>query len=499
MRKEKTIKNVIFTLISQIIYITCGFIIPRILIKGYGSEIYALTTSISQFLSYITLLESGVGLVVKSILYKPIAEKNEKEISSILYSAQRFFNKIALAFVIYIVILCIFYPMTKSASVFDNSMTISLIVIIALSTFFEYFIGMIYKLFLQADQKNYVISTIQVITYIVNVIFILGLTYLKFDIRIVKLTSSLIFILRPIIQILYVKKHYSINLKKCDKNFVIPSKRDGLSQHIAGIINTNTDVMLLTMFSNMANVAIYSVYMMIVSSITTLINSFATGTDAMFGDMYARNEKKKLVQVFDVYESIYMMIITIIFACTVVLIVPFVSVYTMGIEDVNYIQKLFAFLLVTAYFCQAIKGPYNSLAFDVGKFKETKKESWIEGGINIVVSLALVSKLGIVGVTIGTLCSVIYRGITFVKYISKEILERKMLISLRKIILCVLQYLCIYFICQYIIMNISSYLDWVLYGIFVFVISIVIIVTTTIICNKNIIINAKELLKRGKR
>ena len=499
MRKEKTIKNVIFTLISQIIYITCGFVIPRILIKGYGSELYALTTSISQFLSYITLLESGVGLVVKSILYKPIAEKNEKVISSILYSAQRFFNKIALAFVIYIVILCIFYPMTKSASVFDNSLTISLIVIIALSTFFEYFIGMIYKLFLQADQKSYVISIIQVITYIINVIFILGLTYLKFDIRIVKLASSLIFILRPIIQILYVRKHYNINLKKCDRNFVIPSKRDGLSQHIAGIINTNTDVMLLTMFSNMANVAIYSVYMMIVSSITTLINSFTTGTDAMFGDMYAKNEKRKLVQVFDAYESIYMMIITIIFACTVVLIVPFVSVYTMGIEDVNYIQKLFAFLLVTAYFCQAIKSPYNSLAFDAGKFRETKKESWIEVCINMIISIALISKNGIVGVAIGTLCSVIYRGITFVKYISKKILERKIWISIKKIILCVLQYLSIYFICKYIKIEISSYIDWIIYAIVVLGISTTIVGITTVIFDKKIITNVKDLLKRSKK
>ena len=80
MRKEKTIKNIMFTLLSQVIYIICGFLVPKILIKGYGSEMYALTTSISQFLAYITLLESGLGLVVKSVLYKPIAEKNEKEI-----------------------------------------------------------------------------------------------------------------------------------------------------------------------------------------------------------------------------------------------------------------------------------------------------------------------------------------------------------------------------------------------------------------------------------
>lgn len=499
MQKERTIKNIIFTLISQIVYIVCGFVVPKILIKGYGSETYALTTSITQFLAYITLLESGVGLVVKSVLYKPIAEKKQDEVSAVLYSTQKFFNKIALAFIVYIVFLCIFYPMTKSASVFDTSLTVSLIVIIALSTFFEYFIGMIYKLFLQADQKAYVISIIQVVTYIINAVIILILTYFEFDIRIVKLASSLIFILRPIIQAIYVKRHYKIDLKNCDKNYVIPSKRDGLSQHIAGIINSKTDVALLTIFSNMSNVAIYSVYMMIVSSIITLINSFTTGSDAMFGDMYAKGEKKELQKAFDVYESLYLLIVTIIFICTSVLIVSFVSVYTSGIEDVNYIQPLFGFLIVTAYFVQAIKSPYNALSFDAGKFKETKTGSWIESTINVILSLALVSKYGIVGVAIGTLCSVIYRGITFVVFTAKSILERRPSVSVKKILLSLIQYIVMYFAFKQISVNITSYFGWFIYAIIVFLVTVVVVGITTVIFNKNIISDIKVVLKRREK
>lgn len=499
MRKEKTIKNIMFTLLSQVIYIICGFLVPKILIKGYGSEMYALTTSISQFLAYITLLESGLGLVVKSVLYKPIAEKNEKEINSILYSAQKFFNKIALLFLVYVVILCIFYPMTKSAEIFDFSLTASLIVIIALSTFFEYFFGMIYKLFLQADQKTYVISMVQVVTYIMNVTFILVLVHFKFDIRIVKLVSSLIFILRPVIQILYVRKNYNINLKNANKNYIIPSKKDGLAQHIAGIINTNTDVTLLTIFTDMISVAIYSVYGMIASSVMTVINSFTTGSDAMFGDLYARDEREKLKHAFDTYESMYIVIVTIIFSCTNILIVPFVSVYTSGINDANYIQPLFAFLLVTAYFFQAIKSPYNSLAHDAGKFKETKVGSWIEAIINIVVSLILVKKYGMVGVVIGTLASVIYRGISFIKYVSSDILDRNILISLKKLFLCLVQYLLIYIICKFIKVNVHSYLSWILYAMMVFGLSSAIVMLTTVLFDKKLIKNIRELLVRKRK
>ena len=104
--KKKTIKNIIFSLLTQIICIICGFVVPKLMIQKYGSETYGLVTSITQFLAYITLFESGIGLVTKSALYKAIASKNKKEISSILHYTQKFFNKILLIFVFYIVILC---------------------------------------------------------------------------------------------------------------------------------------------------------------------------------------------------------------------------------------------------------------------------------------------------------------------------------------------------------------------------------------------------------
>ena len=45
-----------------------------------------------------------------------------------------------------------------------------LIVIIAISSFVEYFTGMIYTLYLQANQQKYVISIIQTISLIFNTI-----------------------------------------------------------------------------------------------------------------------------------------------------------------------------------------------------------------------------------------------------------------------------------------------------------------------------------------
>ena len=75
MRGKKALLNSAASLMLEFVTVICGFIVPRLIIGTYGSEVNALTSSISQFLSYIALVEAGVGGVIRAALYKPLAEK----------------------------------------------------------------------------------------------------------------------------------------------------------------------------------------------------------------------------------------------------------------------------------------------------------------------------------------------------------------------------------------------------------------------------------------
>lgn len=152
MRSKKALINIISSIILQIVIIVSGFIIPKLIITVYGSNINGLITSITQFLSFIVLLEAGFGPVIKSILFKPIADKDKSTIEKILKSSEKIFRIIALIFIAYIILLCIILPRVFEKD-FDSLLTISLIVIISISTFSEYFFGMTYSLYLQAEQN----------------------------------------------------------------------------------------------------------------------------------------------------------------------------------------------------------------------------------------------------------------------------------------------------------------------------------------------------------
>ena len=69
--------NIVFSLVSQAAALVCGFIVPRLLINTFGSEAYGATASILQFLSYIVLLEGGIGGVARAVLYKTLAQRDD--------------------------------------------------------------------------------------------------------------------------------------------------------------------------------------------------------------------------------------------------------------------------------------------------------------------------------------------------------------------------------------------------------------------------------------
>lgn len=497
MRSKKALKNIITSLLQQIVTIICGLIVPRAIIGSFGSNVNGLVSSITQFLSYITLLEAGIGPVIKAALYKPIANKDKLQIEKILKASQKFFRVISCIFIIYLIALCFIYPLIV-ANEFETGYTISLILIIAISTFAEYFFGMVYKLYIQAEQKTYVTSTIQIFTTMANTILVVLLIKFGANIQIVKLGSALIFVLRPILQNIYVKKKYNINFKEVKENYELKQKWDGLAQHIASVVHNNTDVAILTIFAGTTEVSVYTVYLFVVNGVKNLVQALTGGVDASFGDMIAKNETENLNRSFRTYELFYFTLITIVYIITMVMILPFVKVYTLGIKDANYYRPLFAILIILAEMVWSIRLPYSSVTLAAGHFKETRKGAWLEAFINLTLSIILVFKYGIVGVAIGTLVAMIIRTAEFMYHTSKYILKRSIRADIKRIVVLIIEMVVIvpvgFYISKYI--AVTSYITWLILAILIGLMALILVgIINGIVYKKDL----KDLLNMIKR
>ena len=118
-RTQKAKLNISFSLIQQGITFICGLIVPKLMLNAFGSEAYGATSSIATFLSYITLLEGGVGAVTRSALYKAFASKSIERVSAVVSETKRFYRKIAFAFTIYVVIIACCFKQISHNTAFD--------------------------------------------------------------------------------------------------------------------------------------------------------------------------------------------------------------------------------------------------------------------------------------------------------------------------------------------------------------------------------------------
>ena len=436
--------NTLASLIYEVVSIACGFILPRLILGEYGSNINGLINSITQFIGIITFLDLGVGKVVQSALYKPLAEKDKDQISRVIVSAGKFFKNIARIMLCYILVLIAIYP-AISGHRFEWLYSAVLIAVMSISSFAQYYYGIVNGLLLTADQKGYIQYTVQTVTLILNTLACVVLIRCGVSIHVVKLATSLIFLIRPVYLAWYVRRHYDIDYHIRYREEPIKQKWNGLAQHISYVVLNNTDTIVLTVFGTFSDVSVYAVYHLVVYGVKRLFTSMMNGIESYLGNLWAKEDEKQLQSAFSWTEWLIHTGSVFLFGCTGFLILPFIQCYTKGITDAEYIQPLFAALIVIAHACHCLRLPYNIMIFASGHYKQTQSNYIIATMINILISVAFVKAWGLIGVAIGTLVSMLYQTIWMAVYCAKNLVKRSIAAFSKQLMVDILT-VCIYWL-----------------------------------------------------
>ncbi len=458
--------NAVTSVCVQLGTIIQGLMIPRMLLKTFGSDVNGIVSSISQFLNLFTIIEGGIIGVILANLYLPITIKDYDKMGAVLSAANKFLKKLALLFAFYSIILGIVYPIINQK--FSWLYTFSLVLIIGLITFIQYYYTIIPQLIIRADNKIYIYNGICMLFIIANLIATFICIKIIPEIHIVKLIAALVYLLQPIFLNIYVKKHYQVNNNKYTDETMIKNRWSGLGASIANLVTTNTDVILLTLFSSLKIVSIYTVYYSVVFSIRNLISSIGMGFQSLLGQQIARKNDKLLNEYFKQYEFVTYNISGIVFSPCICLIVPFIMIYTKGINDANYSQPIFAILICIAQYIICVREPYIQLTYNAGLFRETQNIAFGEALINIIFSVLLVFKYGIIGVTLGTVISSFFRFIVTVIFLRSHIINRSLRITIKKFMIYFTAMIASCVIGWNILPNNLNIYVWIIYGIIIF-------------------------------
>lgn len=464
LRSQKAIKNTIAGIGSEIVLIVSGLIIPRFILSRFGSSYNGITSSITQFISCISLMKAGIGGVTRAALYKPLAESDNEKISEIFVQTERFMRRIALFFVIFILLFATIYPILVPD--FPWIFTFSLVVIIGLSTFAQYYFGLTYQMLISADQRSYIVSVINIFTNILNTFIAAILINAGCGIHMVKLGSAIAFTLNPILISIYGQRRYKINKKVTVKTDLLKQRWSATWHAVADFVNTNTDVMVLTVFSNIKEISVYTVYYFVIKGIRTVITIFINGFDAAFGNMYAKKEFDLMNKNMGIFENVVFSATTIVYATTLVMLVPYTLLYTKGVLDVDYNRPIFSAIITLAGAISCYRIPYQAIVTAVGHYRQTRNGAIAEAVLNIGISILFVIKLGLIGVAIGTICAAIFRSVQYALYLSHNIMNRDIKYFISHVVVSLLIMAVTYFIMNWLPMDTSTWGLWIIKSIF---------------------------------
>ncbi len=422
--KDNRIKyNLLSGVLYQVILIVLSFLLPRLYLENFGSEVNGVLSTIKQIFTYMCLLEAGIGLATMQALYKPVAERDHKKASSIISATNIFYFKTGIIYSVIVILIAGIYAYFVPTSI-NSNVLFFLIILNALPSLFSYFVQAKYRILMEVDGRKYVITNSETILQLLSNIGKILVLLLTDSLILIQLTYCVLAILQLLYLYIHAKRRYKWLNVKAEPDFEAISQRKSVLVHqVSGMVFNNTDVLLLSFLCNFKVVSVYTIYNIFFSQVQAFITSITSGFSFALGQMF-HIDKEKFMKVYDVYETFYIMSTFIIYTLMAVFLLPLIQIYTQGINDANYTNVYLVILFVIMNLLSNGKLPSNHVLEYSGKFEETRSHAIWEMAINIVVSVVSILKWGICGAILGTIVALLYRGTMMIYYSNKKVLGR---------------------------------------------------------------------------
>lgn len=457
--KASVSKNFFWDLISKGVAVIGSFVISRTLLLSYGSDVNGLISSITNLLSVIVISDMGISVAVQVALYGPLARNDEDQISSVMVATANFYRLIGGVLVIYIFILCVVFPRLITEQI-GAIFIIQLIIVLGSSSIVQYLFGVSRTMLLNADGKSYVISMVDSFSNLLNVVLCCVFTNRGYSVIVVKIATMGCFMMKPIFYSLYVKKNYRINWNA--PAIKIEQKWNGAAQHLLEYINGYADITVLSLFTSLINVSIYTVYNMPLSFCRQFLSVFSISARPVLGNYWALEEKEKYEKFFDLYQFCIHFVGTVVYGTSLVMVVPFVMIYTAKLEDAEgYLANSFAVLITFATYVRFYCMPESDVVNTAGYLKQTQYMFAFAAIVNVLASIVLVIIVGLDGVAWGTLLSAIYLTLHMSWFVYKKILKKSFGIFLRMALKDLLIIVIACFLCKKLLIVDYELLSWI--------------------------------------
>lgn len=458
--------NTSVSALQQIVLFFVGLIIPNICLRYYGSEINGLVSSITQLVSYIALIEAGISASIIYYLYKPLSEDDSHQISRIVSAARITYRKLGFAVVGLSAVLAVAYTLFSKVGGLSRLDIFVLVMAMGISGSLEFFTMARFRVLLTADQRTYVLCWATILGTTLNALVTVVCALAGLSIVWLKIIAIFTVFARSIVLHLYFKRHYKkINVHAQPDYTALNKRWDALYMQVLWTLQSGAPIVIVTAFTDFVQVSIYTIFNFVIYGINNLVSIFMSGLQAAFGEILVLGEKKLLKTSYEQFTFIFYSALTVIYAVTFSMFMPFIKLYTAGIEDSQqYILPLLGVLFCVNGYLFSVKTPQGMMVIAAGLYKETKVHTTIQGAILLVFGILFtgVFRMGLYGVIFAGILSNGYRAVDFVIYISKNIVNESWKSTLKNVFFSVLIIAATFWISSHIRFGELTIIMWVI-------------------------------------
>lgn len=428
-RVQSAAKNIAFGQIGNLITQILGFILRTVFIANLGDTLNGINALYTSILSVLSMAELGIGTALNYSLYKPVANRDYDKIKSYMLLYKQAYRVIGLVIAVIGLAISPFLPylVKQPEGVSVRDLTLYYFIFL-FNTVSSYFVAYKYSL-VNAEQKNYIQTNVITVTKMITVSLQIVVILTTGNFYLYLLTAAAIELLQKIFVSRYLDKRYPY-LK--DKNVIklskeetgeIVSKTKALVLHKVGdVARLQTDSMIISGFINVTLSGFVDNYNMVMNSVANVVNIIFNSVLSSFGNLIATESEEKQYKIFRVYRFAACWIYGFAAMGFSMLLTPLISLW-MG-EERTLAYGVVICILIDFYF-KGDRIVLSNFKTAAGVFEQDKYLALIQGAVNLVISIVLVQKIGLMGVYIGTIISGLIANITKPVIIYRVILKKE--------------------------------------------------------------------------
>ena len=411
-RTQNSVRNGIYALVFYVLNLILGFVSRRVFILRLGAELQGLNATLSSILEFLNIAELGIGTVLASLLYKPLFDKDEQKVSELIALMGWAYRRIAYFIIAGAVVVMAFMPRIFAETTLPLWYAYATFLVYLLASLLSYFVN--YKqTLLSADQKEYKITVAYRFPLIIKMgLQILAIMYTDYGYEWWLFLTAAMAIVSSVMLSRAVKKDYPYVAKVSSRGAgvliqkypeAVKKVKQCFVHRIAGFFQYQSVPILTYKFASLVVVTMYTNYMMIVMGVNMLVNALMNGIQAGVGNLVAEGDREKKLSVFYELFSLRMFIAAVVSFGIYTLSSPFVTLWVGGYL---VIDNLSLGLITAILFINISRSAVESYLYAHGMFQDIWAPA-AEAAINIGLAVLLGSMMGLPGILIGSLVSLL--------------------------------------------------------------------------------------------